>query len=352
MSVKTTVVGAWVEGAVKNWFTEEEDGRRMMGRAWRPQLRGEVDDEDAKVEKMVKAVVGRQIKLGLDVVTDGEVGREGYYMHFIRNGVIGINLEKLSDKVMREGAFVSQVPTVVSKVTPTPEPWCYKEYLRAQAVSQVPVKYTLPGPMTIMDGSYNGYYKDQRELAKDLVKILQREVLALAANGCTHIQLDEPVMMRYPDKALEYGTSDAAAVFLGCPPSVEKTIHLCCGYPDRFEPVDYLKADKTRYGAVLMALDKAGFQWATIEDAEAQNDLSFLGSLDNLGIQLGAVAIARAKLETPEEIAKRAKIALKYLPKERLMLAPDCGLGFLKQDLAEKKLGNMVAAAKMINSGC
>ena len=97
---------------------------------------------------------------------------------------------------MREGAFVSQVPTVVSKVTPTPEPWCYKEYLRAQAVSQVPVKYTLPGPMTIMDGSYNGYYKDQRELAKDLVKILQREVLALAANGCTHIQLDEPVMMR------------------------------------------------------------------------------------------------------------------------------------------------------------
>ena len=98
---------------------------------------------------------------------------------------------------MRDGAFVSQVPTVVSKVVSSPAPWCYKEYLRAQAVSTIPVKYTLPGPMTIMDGSYNGHYEDQRELAMDLVRILQREVLALAANGCVHIQIDEPVMMRY-----------------------------------------------------------------------------------------------------------------------------------------------------------
>ena len=90
---------------------------------------------------------------------------------------------------------------------------------------------------------------------------------------------------------------------------------------------------------------------ATIEDAEAQNDLSMLSSLKKLGIQLGAVTIARAKLETPEEIAERAKLALKYLPKDRLMLAPDCGLGFLKQELAERKLENMVTAARMLNSG-
>merc|ERR1711892_1364868 len=78
---KTTVVGAWVEGAVKNWFTEEEDGRRMMGRAWRPQLKENVEDEDAKVRRMVESVVEKQACLGFDIVTDGEVGREGYYMH-------------------------------------------------------------------------------------------------------------------------------------------------------------------------------------------------------------------------------------------------------------------------------
>jgi len=349
MSVKTTVVGAWVEGAVKNWFTEEEDGRRMMGRAWRPNQRTVLDDEEYKVTKMVESVVNRQAELGVDVVTDGEVGREGYYMHFIRNGVVGIDLDVLSDKVMREGAFVSQVPTVVSKLTASPEPWCYKEYLRAQSVSPVPVKYTLPGPMTIMDGSYNALYQDEREMAKDLIKIIQREILALAANGCVHIQLDEPVMMRYPDKALEFGISDAAAVFSGCPPEVKKTVHLCCGYPDRFEPIDYKKADKTRYPAVLKALDEVGFDWASIEDAEAVNDLSFLADLKHLGIQLGSVTIARAKLETPKEILERVKLALKYLPKERLMLAPDCGLGFLPLDLAEKKLQNMVEAAKLVN---
>jgi len=300
---------------------------------------------------MVSKVVSRQVELGLDILTDGEVGRETYYMHFIRNGITGIDLDVLSDKVMRSGAFVSQVPTVVAQVTSSPAPWCYKEYLRAQAVSSVPIKYTLPGPMTIMDGTYNAHYEDHRQLAMDLVKVLQREVLALAANGCVHIQLDEPVMMRYPDKALEFGVADAASVFLGCPSEVQKTIHLCCGYPDRFEPVDYLKADKTNYGAVLQALDTAGFDWASIEDAEAQNDLSFLSSLTHLGIQLGAVTIARSKIETPEEILERTKEALKYLPKERLMLAPDCGLGFLKQDLAEKKLENMVAAARIINNG-
>merc|ERR1712215_315278 len=298
---------------------------------------------------MVTKVVERQVELGLDIITDGEVGRETYYMHFIRNGIKGIDLDLLSDKVMRSGAFVSQVPTVVAQVTSSPAPWCYKEYLRAQSVSSVPIKYTLPGPMTIMDGTYNAHYEDHRQLAMDLVKVLQRDVLALAANGCVHIQLDEPVMMRYPDKALEFGISDAAAVFSGCPPEVKKTVHLCCGYPDRFEPVDYLKADKTRYPAVLKALDEVGFDWASIEDAEAVNDLSFLADLKHLGIQLGSVTIARAKLETPKEILERVKLALKYLPKERLMLAPDCGLGFLPLDLAEKKLQNMAEAAKLVN---
>ena len=145
---------------------------------------------------MVERVVKRQAELGVDIVTDGEVfffkfqsptlqkvGREGYYMHFLRHGVQGIDVTHLSDKViafssqppnstykvMRDGAFVSQVPTVVGPVSVSflsnldllnknqgpPEPWCYKEYLRAQSASPVPVKYTLPGPMTLMDGSFN-----------------------------------------------------------------------------------------------------------------------------------------------------------------------------------------------------
>ena len=166
-------------------------------------------------------------------------------------------------QVMRDGAFVSQVPTVVSRVSSPPEPWCYKEFLAAQATSSVPVKYTLPGPMTIMDGCYNKHYEDKRELAGDIITILQREVLALAAHGCQHIQVDEPVLMRYPDTALRHGVNDIAAVFNGCPEKVNKIVHLCCGYPDRLEPTDYLKADNTNYSAVLKALDDAGINWVS-----------------------------------------------------------------------------------------
>ena len=165
---------------------------------------------------------------------------------------------------MRDGAFVSSVPTVVREVRSPASPWCYKEYLAAQALSSVPVKYTLPGPMTIMDGCYNRHYEDPRALAADIITILQREVLALAANGCTNIQVDEPVLMRYPDFALQYGVKDIAAVFAGVPQHISKIVHLCCGYPDRLEPTDYLKADNSNYSAVLEALDEAGIDWVSL----------------------------------------------------------------------------------------
>ena len=87
--------------------------------------------------------------------------------------------------------------------------------------------------------------------------------LALAAHGCQHIQVDEPVLMRYPDTALRHGVNDISAVFNGCPEKVNKIVHLCCGYPDRLEPTDYLKADNTNYSAVLKALDDAGINWVS-----------------------------------------------------------------------------------------
>ena len=164
---------------------------------------------------------------------------------------------------MRDGAFVSSVPTVVSAVRSPASPWCYREYLAAQASSSVPVKYTLPGPMTIMDGCYNRHYEDSRDLAADIITILQREVLALAAHGCQNIQVDEPVLMRYPDIALQHGVKDIAAVFAGVPQHINKIVHLCCGYPDRLEPTDYLKADNSNYSAVLQALDDAGIDWVS-----------------------------------------------------------------------------------------
>jgi len=345
-----------VEGAVRNWFEEDEggDGKRRMGRAWRPSLKKEEDEEEEerRVTAMVERVVKRQAELGVDIVTDGEVGREGYYMHFLRHGVQGIDVTHLSDKVMRDGAFVSQVPTVNGPVSGPPEPWCYKEYLRAQSASPVPVKYTLPGPMTLMDGSFNRHYSENPSgLRAALVQLLQREVLALAAHGCRHIQLDEPVMMRYPEDALEYGVKNAALVFAGCPDSVERTVHLCCGYPDRLEPTDYKKADSKRYPEVLCALDVAGFHWASIEGAESGLDLSFVSSLHVLGLQLGVVKVARSRVESVEEVVALGRAAIKNgLPPHRLMLAPDCGLGFLPLQVAEAKLANMVEAAKQLSS--
>ena len=122
---------------------------------------------------------------------------------------------------MRAGEFVSRVPTVVSRLLGQPAPYYYEQFLRSQSGT-----FILPGPMTIVDGCYNGYYDVPGDMTKDIVIILQREVLALVANGCTHIKIDEPALLNYPDKALEHGVDDIRIIFAGCPPHVKKEIIL------------------------------------------------------------------------------------------------------------------------------
>merc|ERR1719186_2126721 len=201
----------------------------------------------------------------------------------------------------------------------------------------------------MVDGLGNEYYEDVMDLHKALVAIIQKEVAALAAHGCTHIQIDEPVIMRYPDKAMAFGIDYVASCFIVLPSTVTRIVHFCCGYPDKLDAVDYPKAPKTNYQLLADKLDSAGFDQVSIEDAEVRNDLSLLAMFKKTSVILGVVAVARSKVETVQEIKKRVEEALKYIPRERLVLAPDCGLGFLPPRILKQKLANMVEAAKRFN---
>merc|ERR1719337_479288 len=190
---------------------------------------------------------------------------------------------------------------------------CAEEWKKSQAVSPVPVKYTLPGPMTIMGSTADGYYKDEKKLAYDLAVIVNKHVLELAAAGCKYIQVDEPLFARKPDDALEFGVKCLDACFADCPKQVQKQMHMCCGYPGFLDIQEFLKADQTAYRRIAPALDDSCIDAVSIEDAWCTNDLSLLSSFKKTKVILGSMNVSSSRVETVEEIQIRLANALEYI---------------------------------------
>ncbi|XP_070568126.1 5-methyltetrahydropteroyltriglutamate--homocysteine methyltransferase-like isoform X2 [Ptychodera flava] len=329
MALKTTVIGSYPKPdnlKLPNWFETTD--------YWPTDYTNTFDEfQDEELEKEVKAatreVIDEQIKAGIDVITDGEISRECYVFHFCRK-VEGFDFANLILKTYRNGALKAPLPRIVSKIGPgSDEDWAAREWKQAQELSSVPVKYTIPGPMTIIGSTHNDFYTDVAELSKDLVKQVNKQIRGLAQAGCRHIQLDEPVMVRNPDIAAEYGIDHAAQCFEGVGPEVTKTVHLCCGYPLHLDQTDYLKADRQVYFRLADQLDNAGFDAISIEDAHQHNDLKLLEQFKKSKVVFGVIAIANSRVETVEEIRNRLGEALQHIPADRLIVAPDCGLGFL-----------------------
>jgi len=203
----------------------------------------------------------------------------------------------------------------------------------------------MPGPMTITDTIANNYYTSNRELGEDLAKAINFELNRLVDAGCKYIQVDEPLFARKPKEAIAYGVENLEKCFDGISNTdVEKITHICCGYPDKLDAVDYPKAPPDSYHQIAELLDKSIVDSISIEDAHRYNDLSLLEKFKQSKIIFGLIKIASSEVETISEIQKRIKDALEHIDRERFIAAPDCGLGHLPRKLAMKKLKTMVEA--------
>ena len=292
----------------------------------------------------VGEVIGDQVGAGIDIPTDGEIARENY-IHYHCRHLDGVSFERLEEKELRGGTYSAHLPAIVGTVRAR-APFLSADYRRAQACTDRTVKITMPGPMTIADTTVDLHYDDPQALGRDLAAALNREVLALADAGCRHIQIDEPLFARRPDAALEYGFENLERAFHDCPKQVTRTVHMCCGYPDRLDRPDYPKADPDSYFRLADAVDDAAIDAISIEDAHRPNDLSLLERFRHTTVILGVVAIARSRIESGEEIAERLRRALGHIDANRLVAAPDCGLGLLGRELARSKLANLCDAAR------
>nr|UKS50404.1 B12-independent methionine synthase 2 isoform 2 [Karenia mikimotoi] len=361
VSLRTTVIGSFPKPPylqIPDFFAKGAQKPGLLGTntdAYTQMMAGLDKDGLDKLEgyimKATKEVIQEQVDCGVEEVTDGEVRRENYIHYFCRF-VEGIDFQNKTEIQARNGAFTAQVPTINAEGKWRGPMSCADEWKKAQAVSSVPVKYTLPGPMTIMGSTANSHYKDDRHLATDLAKIINVHVLELAEAGCKYIQVDEPLFARKPDEALAYGIDCLDLCFKGCPADVETQMHMCCGYPGHVDQTEYLKADPQSYRRIAPKLDASTVDAVSIEDAWCRNDLSLLGLFKKTKVILGTMNVSSSRVETVEEMQARLTEALEHIDAERLIVAPDCGLALLDGEkyrpLLNVKLANMCKAAKCV----
>ncbi len=302
------------------------------------------DDAEALFQRAAGDVIGDQVAAGIDIPTDGEVRRENY-IHYHCRHLDGIDFQRLTEKAIRGGPYKPMLPTITGPVGAR-APFLPHDWKVAQAFTDRPVKVTLPGPMTLGDTVADDYYNDPVARGADIAVALNAEVLALAEAGCTHIQIDEPVFARRVRDALDFGFGHLERCFDGLPDGVTRTVHMCCGYPDHMDDVEYPKAPKECYFELAEAIDASCIDAISIEDAHRQNDLSLLDPFKTTTVILGVVAVAKSRIETVDEIRDRLTAAMKHIDAERLVAAPDCGLGLCGRDLAMAKLTNLCQAAK------
>ena len=349
MGLLTTTIGAYPKPDYVNlpdWFDDLDTSEPTEG--WAEAMEAMGKDAESIIEKGTHEAVRDQVDAGIDIPTDGEIARENY-IHYHCRHLEGMDFVNLTEKTLRTGNYSSFLPTVRGPVKPR-KMFLAQDWKRAQKATDKPVKITMPGPLTVSDTVVDEYYGNHKDFGKAISEALNQEVHSLANAGCRYIQIDEPLFARYPENAIEFGVENLERAFHNCPGNVTRTVHICCGYPDKIDKDDYPKAPRESYFKIAEAMENSSVMAISLEDAHRYNDLKLLEIFKNTTIIFGVVAIAKSRVESVDEIRNRLKDALEHIDSNRLIAAPDCGLGILGKELAFRKLKNLSEAAHSIET--
>ncbi len=281
---------------------------------------------------------------GIDIVCDGEQRRPTHFSYFLAQ-LHNVDFETLGERARRGGAAKTRVPRVTGPMS-LKSHRTLDDYHALRKLTTRPVKMTLPGPCTLVDGCADHYYGDERALALAFADALNAEMLALQAAGCDMVQIDEPSITRLPEQVHTWGIDAMDRAFAGV--TIPTCVHVCYGYRSRQTGG---KEWKHGYDEILPALAKGKAQQYSLEFAEPDLPAKILELLPNKIIQLGVIDVGRDVIETPKVVERRLRAALEVVPAERLIAAPDCGCGALPRDVARGKLHALVQGARAVRGG-
>jgi 5-methyltetrahydropteroyltriglutamate--homocysteine methyltransferase len=270
---------------------------------------------------------------GLDIITDGEARRESYSNAFA-TALDGIDTEHPGTALDRSG-HPNPVPRITGPITRS-QPVLLDDLKFLRAHTSRAVKVTVPGPFTMTEQAQNDYYPSKEEAAFGYAAAVNAEIADLFAAGADIVQLDEPYLQARPEAARQYGVAAVNAALAGITGTT--AVHLCFGYAAIIH-------DRPSGYSFLPELAATTANQISIETAQSGLDCSVLADLPGKTIILGVLDLNDATVETAEVIAGRVRRALEYVPADRLVLAPDCGMKYLPRESAFGKLSAMAQAA-------
>jgi 5-methyltetrahydropteroyltriglutamate--homocysteine methyltransferase len=279
------------------------------------------------------------------VIGDGEQSRQ-HFVHGFLEQVEGIDFDHKVKMGIRDNRYDAMVPQVVSTLRLKGRVHAAEaRLLRAHTGKKI--KFTLPGPMTIVDTVADRFYGDKVKMAMAFAELLNQEALALQADGVDIIQFDEPAFNAYMQDAADWGVAalEVAAKGLTCTTAV----HICYGYGIKAND-DWkisLGEEWRQYETIFPALAKSSIQQVSLECYHSHVPPHLMALLEGKDVMVGVIDVASEEIETPEQIADTIGKALQYVPKNRLLPCTNCGLAPMSREVALKKLKALAKGAAL-----
>ena len=293
----------------------------------------------------VRLALAEQNGAGIDIVTDGEQTRRHFVTTFIE-ALEGVDFEHKKTVRIRN-RYDADVPMVVGPVART-RPIFVDDarFLRSQ--TDKPVKFTLPGPMTMVDTLYDEHYKSRPKLAMEFAAILNAEARELEAAGINVIQFDEPAFNVYMDEVRDWGIAALEKAAVGLKSTT--AVHICYGYGIKAN-TDWKKtlgAQWRQYESIFPLLARSRIDQVSLECANSKVPLELLGLLKGKDVMVGAIDVASDTVENPEQVAVVIRAAMKYVEPAKLFPCTNCGMVPLSREIAAAKLKALGDGAKLV----
>jgi 5-methyltetrahydropteroyltriglutamate--homocysteine methyltransferase len=294
----------------------------------------------------VLVALAEQEAAGIDIVTDGEQSRQ-HFVHGFLEAIDGVDFTRRVTIGIRADRYKAEVPTVTGPLARRRSAHA-EEVAFARAHTAKKLKFTIPGPMTIVDTLADEHYRDRRRLAMEFARVINEEARELVARGLDVLQLDEPAFNVYMDDVRAWGIEALHRAIEGL--SCKTAVHICYGYGIKAN-VDWkatLGSEWRQYEQTFPALAASKIDQISIECANSRVPVSLLGLLKGKDVLVGAVDVATDAVETAAEVAATIRRVLPYVPAERLYPCTNCGMVPLSRVVAGGKLRALAAGAALV----
>ncbi|AOP53273.1 5-methyltetrahydropteroyltriglutamate-- homocysteine methyltransferase [Brevibacterium aurantiacum] len=330
----TSIVGSMPK---PTWLAQPET-------LWSPwNLQGEALSEGR--QDALRIAVHEQTNRGIDIVSDGEQTRQHFVTTFIEH-LSGVDFEKRETVRIRD-RYDASVPTVVGAVSREKPVFVDDAKFLRQQTDQ-PIKWALPGPMTMIDTLYDGYYKSREKLAWEFAAVLNQEARDLEAAGVDIIQFDEPAFNVFFDEMKDWGIATLERAAEGL--RAETAVHICYGYgiTANNDWKATLGSEWRQYEESFPLLQQSTIDIVSLECHNSRVPMDLIELIRGKKVMLGAIDVANETIETPEEVADTLRRALRFVDSDKLVPSTNCGMAPFSRDVAFDKLSALSAGTSIV----